>query len=206
MSKARAPMLCAALLLAACAPANAPEPVASAAGPTAQPAADASPAATADPVPRSESRSEYASIEAGQCALESRDPESGGTRHLCAGVAGYRLRVHDDDARMSLDVIAPDGDVHPLDFQRVAGPGFSELGDRVEWRFAPGSDAPLALIVRFGEYVEPDRPTQWLLVARIDGAGSCVISKIPPSPAQNEQARAMAYVAAERPCMEPPAA
>ena len=185
MSKAHAPMLCAALLLAACAPANAPEPVASAA-------------------PRNESRSEYASIEAGQCTLESRDPESGGTRHLCAGVAGYGLRVHDDDARMSLDVIAPDGDVHPLDFQRVAGPGFSELGDRVEWRFAPGGDAPLALIVRFGEYVEPDRPTQWLLVARIDGAGSCVISKIPPGPAQNEQARAMADVAAERPCLAPP--
>ena len=110
-----------------------------------------------------------------------------------------------DDARMSLDVIEPDGDARSLDFQRVAGPGFSGLAYRVEWRFAPGRDDPLALIVRFGEYVEPDRPTQWLLVTRIDGAGSCVISKIPPGPAQNEQARAMADVAAERPCLAPPA-
>lgn len=101
-------------------------------------AVDEVPAIAPKPVPRSR----YSNIESAQCALESRDP-SGGTRHLCAGVAGY-LRVHDDDARMSLDVIEPDGDARSLDFQRVAGPGFSGLGDRVEWRFAPGRDDPLS--------------------------------------------------------------
>ena len=204
MPKALAGMLCATWLLAACSSPAGPasgDPPEHAPLPASPPAVVEESPVIEQPVPRSE----YSRIQPGQCTLESRDAESGATRHLCEGVAGYDLRVRDDDARMSLDVIEPGGDVRPLSFHQATAGGFSELGEQVEWRFAPGSAHPGALIVRFGEYVEPDRPTSWLLVARIAGVRSCVISKIPPGPAQNDQARAMADVAAERPCLVPAA-
>lgn len=162
----------------------------------------AAPAAAEAPAPRSE----YSSIDANDCTLESRDVESGGVRYLCRGIGGHDLRLHDSDARMSLDVLAHGAPEQPLDFWQVAGIGFSSLGSQVEWRFAPDAQVPKALIVRFDEFDEPDRPnrpTSWLLVAKLAANGSCVIGKVPPSPAQNAQARALADVADERPCLQP---
>ncbi|MDO5505636.1 MAG: hypothetical protein Q4F49_05010 [Pseudoxanthomonas suwonensis] len=148
--------------------------------------------------------SQYTSIAPGDCTLQSRDAESGAVVHRCAGVPGYALLVHDSDARMSLDLIVADGEPQPLEFWHVAGMGFSSLGSQVEWRHAPGRDVPKAMVVRFDEYEQPERPTSWLLVANVRSSASCVVAKVPPGPAQNAQARALADVVDERPCLPPP--
>lgn len=193
-----------AFMLAACQPAS-PSSGNAAVTPnagSAEPQQPATPAATAT----SAARSEYSSLKDADCTVLDRDAESGSVLMQCPGVAGFTLRLHDSDARMSLDVVAPNGPPQPLDFWSVGSAGFSHLGDQAEWRFAPGAETPGALIVRFDAFEQPERPqqaTSYLLVSKVATTGSCVVTKIPPGPAQNEQARAMADVADERPCLRP---
>jgi hypothetical protein len=66
------------------------------------------------------------------------------------GVAGFRLLVADDDARMSVSVVTPDKKEHALDYWNIITRSFSSLGDRAEWRVVKrkGMITPIALIVR----------------------------------------------------------
>ena len=149
-------------------------------------------------------RSEYSSLAAADCTLQKRDAESGSTVYRCPGMDGFTLQMHDSDARMSLDVVAGDGKPQPLTFWSLANGAFSNLGPKAEWRYAPEAASPQARVVRYEAYEQPEKPdltTSYLLVVKLAQSGSCLIGQVPPSPAQNEQARALADVAAERPCL-----
>lgn len=205
-------------LLCACAPTgDAPENAAAAEESTPPAAgmpkpADATPEATSPsgsastPASAPAAHSEYSSLAVVDCTMEKRDAESGSTVHHCPGMGGFALKMHDSDARMSLDVVAADGKPQPLTFWSLANGAFSSLGPRAEWRYAPGAASPQALVVRYEAYEQPEKPdltTSYLLVVKLAASGSCLIGQVPPSPAQNEQARALADVAGERPCLTP---
>ena len=63
-----------------------------------------------------------------------------------------RIRAYDgsvagpQDARVSIDIVTPDGRVHPLNYWSVVTSAFSNAGPRAEWRMQRGR--PIALIVR----------------------------------------------------------
>lgn len=149
-------------------------------------------------------RSAYTTLDPRQCRTLSKHPETGGTVQRCPGVGGYALQVLDDDARMSVDVVAPGGRVHRLQYWSVVTHNFSSLGPRAEWRLRGGR--PFALIVRVNaneDSARPDRVTSYLAVARISPRGSCVTERIAPAPDANERARRAADRAAGRPCLRP---
>lgn len=148
-------------------------------------------------------RSVYTSLGEADCRLVEQDEETGGTTSRCPGTAGYALLVHDWDARMTVDVVAPGGRTHPLRYSGVITSSFSSLGPRAEWRMRSGM--PIALIVRVNAFENPetpDRATSYLAVARITPRQTCVTDRIPPTePNANEAARQAADQSASRPCM-----
>lgn len=147
-------------------------------------------------------RSVYSTLDVRTCRLLRKDAETGGTLHRCPGVGGYALQVADDDARMSVDVVAPGGRVHPLSYWGVITSNFSSLGPRAEWRMR--GTRPYALIVRVNANEDPgnhERVTSYLAVARISPRGACVTDRIPPSANANALARQAADRSASRPCI-----
>jgi hypothetical protein len=148
-------------------------------------------------------RSVYTSLAQADCRLLRQDEETGGTSSRCPGTAGHALMVHDDDARMSVDVVAPGGRTHPLRYWGVITSNFSSLGPRAEWRMRDGK--PVALIVRVNAFENPeipDRATSYLAVAKITPREVCVTDRIPPTaPSANEAAQRAADSSASRPCM-----
>jgi hypothetical protein len=156
---------------------------------------------TASPQPAT--RSVYSSLDVRQCRLIQADRETGSTVHQCRGAAGYGLQVADDDARMSVNVVAPGGALHRLEFWTVAGSGFSTLGPRAEWRMrGEGARArPIALIVRLGVQDQENRVTSNLVVSRVSPRMSCVTEVIGPVANANELARRAADRAPTRACL-----
>lgn len=154
-------------------------------------------------------RSVYTSLAPERCRLLRTFPETGGTVQRCPGVARHALDVTDDDSRMSVGVVTPGGRVHHLRLPSVVSAAFSSLGPRAEWRMrGQGSGArPVALIVRFNAYQDPQRPeraTSYLAVAKITARGICVTDRIRPSADANEKARRAADTSGSRPCLSPP--
>ena len=173
------------------------------------------PAAVTDSVPASDTvavsdsagaiRSVYTSLGESECRVVRRDEETGGTTSRCPGAAGYALMVHDDDARMSIDVVAPGGRTHRLRYWAVITSAFSSLGPRAEWRMRDGK--PIALIVRVNAFENPevpDRATSYLAVAKITPGETCVTDRIPPGADANEAARRAADSSATRRCRPGP--
>jgi hypothetical protein len=145
----------------------------------------------------------YTSLSAKDCRVMRVHEVTGASTSRCPGVAGHSLNVHDDDARMSIDVISPDGKAHELNYWGVITHGFSSLGPRAEWRMRGGR--PLALIVRVNASEDPNNPertTSYLAVARITPAGTCVTDRIGPVPDANTVARAAADRSAARACLK----
>ena len=180
------------------APAAGAAPVA-AAGPPA-PAAPATTSADAD-----SGAARYTSLEATDCRVLQVDGETGDSTAACGGVGGYRLQVLDADARMSVDVVTPQGRRHPLGLPSlVGGGGFSSLGPRAEWRLGPDGSTPQALIVRYlvQESEQAQRNTSYLVVARLAGGEVCAVGRVAPGPDQNERARRLADRAAGSPCLQ----
>ncbi len=162
------------------------------------------PGDSAAPVdPAAAVRSVYTPLEGAPCRLVERDEESGATTHRCPGTAGYALLVHDFDARMTVDLVAPGGRTHRLRYSGVITSAFSSLGPRAEWRMRGAT--PVALIVRVNAFENPDTPdraTSYLAVARMGAREACVTDRIPPTtPNANEAARQAADRSAARPCM-----
>jgi hypothetical protein len=144
----------------------------------------------------------YTSLEESACRVVERDEETGDTSSRCPGAAGHALLVHDGDARMSVDVVAPGGRAHPLRYWGVITSAFSSLGPRAEWRMRNG--APIALIVRVNAFENPEVPdqaTSYLAVAKLTARETCVTDRIPPSATANEAARQAADRSASKPCM-----
>ena len=147
-------------------------------------------------------RSVYTSLDVRTCRLLSKHPETGGTLHRCPGVGGYALQVADDDARMSVNVVAPGGRVYQLSYWGVITGAFSSLGPRAEWRVR--GTRPYALIVRVNaneDPANPERVTSYLAVARITPRGACVTDRIRPSANANALARQASDRSATRPCL-----
>lgn len=150
-------------------------------------------------------RSVYTSLGEAECRVIERDEETGGTTSRCPGTAGYALLVHDDDARMSIDVIAPGGRTHKLRYSAVISSAFTSLGPRAEWRMRDGK--PIALIVRVNAFENPempDRATSYLAVAKISAGETCVTDRIAPGTDANEAARRAADSSATRRCRPDP--
>jgi hypothetical protein len=148
-----------------------------------------------------EVRSVYTSLAPGQCRVLRTHEETGGTTSRCPGTAGHALLVHDDDARMSVDVVTPDGKTHPLNYWGVITSAFSSLGPRAEWRLR--GEQPIALIVRVNASEDPENPeraTSYLAVAKVTPTGICVTDRIAPVPNANEAAQRAADASASRPC------
>jgi hypothetical protein len=144
----------------------------------------------------------YTSLGEQACRVVDRDDETGGTVSRCPGVAGHVLLVSDDDARMSVDVLKPDGEAHPLNYWGVITSSFSSLGPRAEWRMR--GDRPIALIVRVNAAEDPENPqryTSYLAVAKITAGDTCVTDRIRPAADANATARVAADRSAERPCL-----
>jgi hypothetical protein len=149
-------------------------------------------------------RSVYTSLGEAECRLVEKDEETGATSSRCPGAAGYALLVHDWDARMTVDVVAPGGRTHRLRYSGVITSAFSSLGPRAEWRMREGK--PIALIVRVNAFENPetpDRATSYLSVAKITSRETCVTDRIPPTtPNANEAAQRAADQSASRPCKQ----
>src|SRR5215475_6158607 len=74
----------------------------------------------------------YSDLASTKCKTLTTDRETGASTQRCPGVAGYKLLVHEDDARQSITVVTPDGKKHDLDFWDVVTHGFSSVGNKAE--------------------------------------------------------------------------
>lgn len=210
-------MACA-VCMAALAACGGPREEAAPARPAAQAAPASTPVAAPSPVPSgprattsadaSSDGGRYTSLEATDCRVLRVNAETGDSTSACPGIGGYRLQVQDADARMSVDVVTPGGQRHPLALPQLMGSGFSSLGPRAEWRLSADGRTPQALIVRYlvQESPEAQRNISYLVVARLSGGDICAVGRIAPGPGQNEQARRIADAAEGRPCLESPVA
>ena len=152
---------------------------------------EATPAPSAAPV-RSRDPIAYTSLNPVNCRLlEQNVNEAGYARHLCNGLAGYKLETTESDLRQDISVIAPDGKRSALGLStKVAKGAFNSLGLIAEWRGSDGKN-PTALIVRLGvaDGAAPNRPDISNLVVVKLATPACVLAVVPPSPRQNELAR-----------------
>ncbi|MBA3805104.1 MAG: hypothetical protein H0X14_05255 [Acidobacteria bacterium] len=149
----------------------------------------------------------YTDIAGSSCRTIFTHRESGATTQSCAGVAGYKLEVEDDDARMSITVVAPNGKKSELSYWGVITSSFSSLGNKAEWRVrkVKGKNVPVALIVRVNaneDSSNPEKLTSYLAVAKITPSRTCVTERIGPSAKANEEARRAADRAADKQCLE----
>lgn len=153
--------------------------------------------------------SRYSSLIEKDCVADPapKEEDGHGGSSVCPGVDGYRLRVVDGDARMSIEVLTPAGKTLPLDFWSTVTSGFSSVGDMAEWRYpASGGRVPHALIVRLSASEDPERPgitASYLVVGKLGADSACVTAKIGPGKNQNEAARKAADAAAASPCLPP---
>ena len=142
----------------------------------------------------------YTELAGSRCATVATDQETGATTQRCPGLGGYALLVEDDDDRMSVTVVAPNGGQHPLELWQVVTTGFSTLGEKAEWRVKRenGKLVPVALIVR----VHANDSTSYLAVAKITRQAACVTDRIEPGDDRNLEARVAADAAAQKPCIK----
>jgi hypothetical protein len=148
----------------------------------------------------------YTELSFGRCKTVSVNQESASSVQQCPGVAGYKLLVEDDDARMSITVITPGGKQHPLNFWHVITRHFSSLGSKAEWRVRRENKQliPIALIVRVNGYEtsDADKVTSYLAVAKVSQGVICVTDKIQLTPRANEEARQAADASENKPCLQ----
>ncbi len=148
----------------------------------------------------------YTDLAASKCKTIKVNKESGSSVQSCAGLAGYKLLVEDDDNRMSITVVSPDGKKHSLNYWGVITHAFSSVGEKAEWRVKKEGPKviPIALIVRVNANEDPDtnKRTSYLAVAKITPQGICVTDKIQPGAKANEEARAAADAAAGKACLK----
>ncbi|HVG33557.1 MAG TPA: hypothetical protein VM911_10765 [Pyrinomonadaceae bacterium] len=149
----------------------------------------------------------YTDIAGSKCRTIKVERESGASVQSCPGIAGYKLEVEDDDARMSISVVAPNGRKSELSYWNVITHNFSSLGNKAEWRVqkVKGKVVPVALIVRVNASEDPSNPekqTSYLAVAKVTEQKTCVTDKIAPSAGANQSARRAADSAAGKPCLE----
>lgn len=127
----------------------------------------------------------YTTLEEPKCKLVSQDPETGDRTTSCPGIAGFSVVVEESDDRVSLTIISPNKKLLPLNFWDIAVPGFSTLGEQIEWRHAlqRRTSTPVGIIVRVDTVMQANpgepKPRSFFLVAHINENNACVTAKIP---------------------------
>ena len=116
------------------------------------------------------------------CKILSFDRETGAATRQCNGVAGYKLLVHDEDGRTSIDVVPPARRNLPLNFWDVVSSGYSTVGRKAEWHMVKrhGKMVPVGLVVRVNTVdAVADRYQRGALttVTKIAEDGACVVFK-----------------------------
>jgi len=149
----------------------------------------------------------YSDLESSKCKTIQVDKDTGSSVQNCPGIAGYKLKLLDDDSRQSITVVTPDRKEHPLDLWEVVTRSFASVGNKAEWRVTRSWNkiSPVALIVRVQASEDtgnPKRVTSYLAVAKITPDAICVTHKIPPSAKANEEARRAADGAQSSPCLK----
>lgn len=151
------------------------------------------PTAAAVPAEGPSRASRYTALTGCELVREER-AEMPYTETLCAGPAGWAVRIADADARQTLGLRGPSEAETRIDLSAVSGGAFNSFGGTAEWR---GSSAkpfrPDALIVRFlvAEDPHPAPEVAYLVVLRLTDK-PCLIAKIAPGADQNRRARATA--------------
>lgn len=149
----------------------------------------------------------YTSLSEKSCkTLEQSDEGAGWYRGECPGVDGYKLQVTEGDIRQSIDVVMPNKKRFELDLTSNVSPAFSSVGEKAEWRITRKgkSVVPYALIVRYNASENPEKPeqnTSYLVVVKITKNLACVTDVVKPSERANEQARELADVSPNKPCI-----
>lgn len=144
-----------------------------------------------------QNKSVYTPISNAKCETKTTSPASGYLN--CPGTVGYKLQVLDDDARMSINVVAPDGKEFELDFWGHFR-NFSYVGENAEWRIK--GKTPVALIIRYNvsDRGDNDKKTSYLMVAKITKDSACVTDIVKPSKSQNLTAQKLADKSVLKPC------
>lgn len=119
----------------------------------------------------------------------------------CAGFAGFRVRLEDDDARQSLTLIKR-GQVTPLNLWHVVTRHLSVLGQRIEWRVVKTKKGfvATALIVRIKIVLDERSNRSDLIVVDLQRKKPCVVGVISKGKHQNQLARNKADQATRLPC------
>lgn len=125
----------------------------------------------------------YSDLYGTACKTIDFDKNSGARTRRCAGVAGYRLLVHEANGQTSIDIVTPRGAVHPLEYWEVLAPGVARVGRKAEWRLEQraGKLVPTALLVRLDTAEQPQRGPRFasaggvITAARIESDGACVV-------------------------------
>ena len=144
-----------------------------------------------------QNKSIYTPISNAECKTTNTSPVSGYLN--CPGSGGYSLEVLDDDARMSINVVAPDKKVYELDFWGHFR-RFSFVGEKAEWRLK--GKTPVALIIRYdvSDGGDDGKNISYLMVAKITKNSACVTDIVKPSKNQNLTAQKLADKSALKPC------
>lgn len=128
----------------------------------------------------------------------------------CPGVSGYTLRVRRVDAgRVSIDVVTPERQKFPLDYQEFMTRQMFHLDQKAEWRVLRrgGQKTPIALIVRVYAQENLDEPEQvtqvYWTVAKITPEAICVTDRLLDGALSPAQVRGVADLAQDQPCLEP---
>jgi hypothetical protein len=146
-----------------------------------------------------QNKSIYTPISNKKCKTTTTSPASGFLN--CPGTSGYHLEVLDDDARMSVNVVAPDQKVFELDFWGHFR-NFSYVGEKAEWRMKGKN--PVGLIIRYNvsDRGEGKTPSSYLMVAKISQTSACLTDIVKPGKSQNATAQKLADRALNKPCKE----
>lgn len=126
----------------------------------------------------------YTNLSGKNCRSLKTDAETGSSVQKCSGAGNYSLLVLDDDNRMSLTLLSPDGKEHPLDLWTIVTKSFSTLGEKAEWRVVRKNEkvTTVALIVRVNANIQetPDKPQKksYLVVTKITAEKVCVTDRI----------------------------
>lgn len=148
-----------------------------------------------------QNKSVYTPISNKECETKKTSPVSGYLN--CPGVGDYSLEVLDDDARMSINLIAPDKKVYELDLWGHFR-NFSYVGEKVEWRMKGNN--PVALIIRYNvsDKGDSDKTSSYLLVAKITKNKACLTDIVKPGKNQNLTAQKLADLAFKKSCKSIP--
>lgn len=148
----------------------------------------------------------YTDLSSEKCKTVKTEVEGAYAKLECPGIAGYKLILEDFDLRQTITVIAPGGSQHQLNLGNTGG--FSHVGKKAEWRVrnVGGKSVPFALILRFNiseNMNDSNKYTSYLTVSKITPGKICTTdNRIGPTGGANEAARRAADASADKPCIE----